>query len=307
MAGERRQEREAGEQDRMERDNGGASGSAGSGVVGVTGGSGRLGRAVVRDLQRYGYEVRVYDAAPPAVEDIAYTRGDILDAARLAAWIHGCDALVHLAAIPAPGLASDDWLTVVDVLGTYRVLSAAAQAGVRRVVLASSLSALGLAFGRRFPIGYLPLDEHHPLTPEDAYGAAKAVNEVHAGMFARRFAMAVAALRFPTILEEQEAGGFRQTLANDPELAARLLWSYVHVDDAAQACRLALERTPPGVEAYYVTAPDHFAGPRVMTALLEYYPGVVFRPGFDPQRSLVSSAKAAQLLGYRPTRSLQAS
>jgi nucleoside-diphosphate-sugar epimerase len=269
-------------------------------VVAVTGGSGRIGQAVLRELRQHGYTTWNLDESPDGGLSDRFTRGNILDRGTVAKWLAGADALVHLAAIPAPGIASDDWMTTINVLGTYRVLEEAIAAGITRFAVASSMSALGLAWGRRFPLQYLPLDEDHPLTPEDAYGASKIINEVHAAMFARRTGASIALLRFPMVVDDGNFEPFRTRLKADPEMGARHLWSYVDVADAARACRLALEHPHPGAEAYYVTAADHLAGDDIDALLATYYPGVARRPDFRRDASLVTCAKATAAFGYQP-------
>jgi nucleoside-diphosphate-sugar epimerase len=270
-------------------------------VVAVTGCSGLLGEAVVAELKQQGHVVWGWDAragAPSALD--RFQSGDILDSARFAAWIQGAEALVHLAALPSPDMGSGDWVTTVNVLGTYRVLEAALAANIRTVVLASSVSALGLAWGRRFSPAYFPIDEGHPLMPEDAYGASKWINEIHGAMFARRYGASVACLRFPTIVTEESVDRFRQAIAQDPELGARLLWAYIDRQDAALACRLAVEQPRPGCHPYYVTASDHLAGDGLQGLLRAYYPGVPLHPDFSLAHSLFSVKKAAAAFGYQP-------
>ncbi|MCY0899920.1 MAG: NAD(P)-dependent oxidoreductase [Firmicutes bacterium] len=270
-------------------------------VVAVTGSSGLLGQAVVAELHQQGYVVWGWDmraVASPFLD--RFQSGDILDSTRFAAWIVGADALVHLAALPSPELGSGDWVTTVNVLGTYRALEAAMAANIRTVVLASSVSALGMAWGRRFMPAYLPIDEDHPLMPEDAYGTSKWINEIHGAMFARRYGASIACLRFPTIVTAESVGPFRQAITQDPELGARLLWAYIDRQDAALACRLALERPRPGCHPYYVTASDHLAGDALPDLLRVYYPAVPRRPDLSLAESLFSIKAAAAEFGYQP-------
>ncbi len=266
--------------------------------VAVTGGSGLLGRAVLQELRTHGWRTSNFDAIEDSGLADTFTRGNILDQEAVDRWLPGHDALIHLAAIPAPGIASDDWLTMVNVVGTARVLRAAARQGIRRIVLASSVSALGLAWGRRFMPRYFPIDEAHPLWPEEAYGVSKAVNEIYGMAHARRHDCRVTMLRFPTIVDAANKAAFLSSLARDPEMAARLLWSYVEVGDAARAFRLALSAGGSGGHAYYIVAADHLAGERIETLLVDYYPGVVRTQRFVPTASLISSAAAGIDLGW---------
>lgn len=270
-------------------------------TVAVTGGSGRLGQAVLRELHTQGYQTRNLDVVDDGGLSDQFTRGDILDEEGLAEWLRGCDGLVHLAAIPAPGIVSADQLTLVNVVGTVRVLRQAAQAGIRQMVLASSASALGLAWGRRFMPQYLPIDEAHPLQPEEEYGVSKAAMEVYAAAFARHYALHVALLRFPTIVPADGIESLATQMEEDPELAAKLLWSYVALDDAARACRCGLHLEAIGAKAYYITAANHLAGSQLESLLNAYYPGVPRTEAFRWEASLISSAAAERELGWRPT------
>jgi nucleoside-diphosphate-sugar epimerase len=270
-------------------------------TVAVTGGSGRLGQAVLRELHTQGYQTRNLDVVDDGGLSDQFTRGDILDEEGLAEWLRGCDGLVHLAAIPAPGIVSADQLTLVNVVGTVRVLRQAAQAGIRQMVLASSASALGLAWGRRFMPQYLPIDEAHPLQPEEEYGVSKAAMEVYAAAFARHYALHVALLRFPTIVSDDMRQSLVSQFERDPEWAARLLWSYVELGDAARACRCGLHLEAIGAKAYYITAANHLAGSQLESLLNAYYPGVPRTEAFRWEASLISSAAAERELGWRPT------
>lgn len=267
-------------------------------MIAVTGGSGRLGRAVLTELRCHGYQTTNLDPTSDGGLSDHYVRGDILDGERVASWLKGADALIHLAAIPAPGISSADWLTQVNVLGTVRVLAAAAAAGIAHVVLASSTSALGLAWGRLFRPHYLPIDEAHPLWPEDEYGVSKQVNELYGQAFARRYGQSIVILRFPTIVDAKMVPGFVAHLRQNPEHAARLLWSYVDVADAARACRLAITATNRDARAYYITASDHLAGSQLEQGLHAYFPTVPHTPAFRWDGSLISSSAAQAALGY---------
>ena len=88
--------------------------------------------------------------------------------------MHGQDAVVHLAAIPAPGHHPSEMVFRNNVMSTFNVLEAATLLNVRNLVLASSISALGLAYRHRdFNPLRIPVDETHPLLSQDCYGLSK--------------------------------------------------------------------------------------------------------------------------------------
>ena len=102
----------------------------------------------------------------------------------------GIDGVVHLAAFRHPGLAPEHRLFHVNVSGTFNVFRAAADAGIKRVVCASSINALGYNFGIKFPEGqlqYFPIDEAHPTYTTDPYSFSKgAIEEIGSVLLAAR-------------------------------------------------------------------------------------------------------------------------
>ncbi len=145
----------------------------------VTGGIGIVGKAVVARLVEKDYRVRVIDrksaAQAPGAE---YRPCDINDYAALRQAVHGCDAVVHLAALPRPCDGPGGEVFRINAAGTFNVFQAAAEEGIRRVVQASSINALGYFYGvRDFPLQYLPVDEEHPGPTTDAYSFSKEIDE----------------------------------------------------------------------------------------------------------------------------------
>src|SRR6476660_728727 len=141
----------------------------------VTGGSGTIGAYVLRELIAGGHTVVCYSrTTPPLVEGAAFIAGDILDLEGLARACRGCEAIVHLAAVPGPRRATPERLITVNVVGTVHVLEAALRTGNSKVVFASSGAAAGFTFQTR-PIvpRYFPVDEQHPDAPQDDYGLSK--------------------------------------------------------------------------------------------------------------------------------------
>src|SRR4051812_18088136 len=124
----------------------------------VTGGSGKAGRAVVRDLVEHGYDVLNVDIAPPAERSTPFLKIDLTDFGQTVEALKGADAVVHLAAIPAPGLMSDETTFSINVSSTYNIFSAATMLKLQRVVWASSETTLGLPFDDPVP-HYAPIDE----------------------------------------------------------------------------------------------------------------------------------------------------
>lgn len=266
----------------------------------VTGGSGHTGRHVVEHLVAHGYRVLNVDTARPERDISPYRLVDLEDLGQVYGCLAGADAVVHLAAIPRPVFHTGDVVFRTNVMTLFNVLEAAANLGIQRVVYASSISVLGFPFFyRAFSPRYAPIDEDHPKLPQDPYALSKYLGEEMAAAFVRRSGMTVVSLRLAWIHTPET---FKQQLIplwDDPAGGASNLWSYVDARDAAQACRLALEADLSGHEAFFITAPNTFMKTPTAELVRRFYPETEVRPGLDNTQSMLSTAKAARLLGYR--------
>jgi len=258
----------------------------------VTGAAGKAGRAVVAELVEHGYDVLSLDLAPGGLVADLTDYGQTVDALR------GCDAVVHLAAIPAPGLQPDEVTFRVNTTSTYNVFAAAALLGFRRVVWASSETTLGLPFEREQP-RYAPIDEAHPLLPESSYALSKVVSEEMARQVSRWSGIPFVGLRFSNIMEPHDYERF-PTFWDDPRLRSWNLWGYVDARDVAQSCRLGLEADVSGAEAFIVAAADTVMNRPSAELLAEVFPGVELRDGVDEFGTLLSIENARRVLGYEP-------
>ena len=273
----------------------------------VTGGSGTLGRALIHMLADGGHEVVSGDLRPldPEERGLAWQREvDLSDVGQVAGTMAGCDAVVHLGAIAEPYRHPDERVFRNNVLSTFAMLQAAMLLGVGKAVVASSISALGPAWApvRSFPL-YAPVDEDHPLRPQDPYGLSKEVDERTCAMFHRRCGMSVLALRLHRVTRPGDARELAETLQDRPEGWARNLWGYVDVRDAAQACALCLQAENLGFEVFNVTAADTLSAVPTEELIRRYCPGVEIRHRIEGTESAWSLEKAGRLLGYHPRHS----
>lgn len=183
----------------------------------VTGAMGNVGPAVVDRLARAGHGVTVIGRrAGMAVEGARYHQCDVTDFPRLLAVTTGKDAVIHLAALGRPSLGTPEALFRVNCAGSFNVYQAATQAGIGRVVSASSIHAVGYSLGvKEWPIRSFPLDEEHPTHATDAYSYSKNVLEDIAGYFWRREGISGACLRIPAVLppEQNDEGHVRAFVA----------------------------------------------------------------------------------------------
>jgi nucleoside-diphosphate-sugar epimerase len=258
----------------------------------ITGGKGNVGRAVTRYLAERGHHLTVLDCDDQAdLPGVRYASCDLTHCADLAALARGCQGILHLAAIANPSFAPGSEVFRVNTISTYNVFEAAAQAGIRRVVCASSINALGFNFGvKPFQLAYFPVDEAHPLVTTDPYSFSKQITEEIAAYAWRRDGISSACLRLPGVYDPQaHLHGFdprtlqhyrhlHQGLAAMPEAEAlSLAQQAVTVYDERRAAR-AFEQLN-----YFATAGQRADSPYLMPM-----------GGFSDLFALVSTLDAAQ-------------
>ena len=269
----------------------------------VTGGSGLVGKYVVAELAAHGHAVSVLDLKPPA-ERVPFVKADVLDLDAVMKAIEGFDAVVHMAGIPHPLNDPAEKVFTVNVNGTFNVLEAAARQGIRKVVFTSSESTLGFAFMKNSiaPV-YIPIDEKHPLRPQDPYGLSKLLCEEMCRSYSSRYDIRTVCLREPWIWvpEGNERELYRKLVREYHEWKNNL-WGFVHVGDAAAAHRLAVEKDLDSLhEVFFITARENWTGIDSRILLGKFYPGVKnIAENFTGAASLFSCEKARRMLGYEP-------
>lgn len=269
----------------------------------ITGAAGRLGSRVTAHLARE-HEVIALDISdPPAStpEGVAYIQADLRDAGRVREAVQGCEAVVHLGAIPGPvHYIPSAELYAINVQGTYHVLEAAARAHCRMVLLASSLCAIGFPPGLdNHGVAYLPVDEDLPCRPRDAYDLSKLINEKTAEMFSRTTDLATICVRFPALIDVRTSEWFLNAVRRDPPKL--VLTEYLDFADANQVIELILARSDLEHEVFFVNADT--AGTIIPTPeyITRFNPAVEWR-GEPPSDTtpLINCAKAKRVLGFDP-------
>jgi nucleoside-diphosphate-sugar epimerase len=270
----------------------------------VTGGSGKLGGVVVADLVAHGHSVLNVDLVPPAEQLCPFLQVDLQDAGQVFEALAGVDlsqtsdAIVHLAAIPAPGRTANTTTFKNNVTGTYNVFEAARRLGVRNVVYASSEIIFGLPFAT--PPSYLPVDEESPPRPESAYGLSKLLAEQMAEQFCRRDPeLKMFGLRFSNVQLRQDYAKF-PSFQLDPYGRRWNLWGYIDARDGAQAVRKALESALRGAEVFVVANAETVVRRTNADLVKHCFPGTPLADGLGPNDTLLSIDKARRLLGYEP-------
>ncbi|WP_262267728.1 NAD-dependent epimerase/dehydratase family protein [Microvirga yunnanensis] len=271
----------------------------------VTGGSGKAGRACVRDLLEHGYEVINVDAMGPSEALCPFVQADLTDFGQALEALSevdsrhkGVDAVVHLAAIPAPGRHTNAVTFRNNILSTYNVFEAARKLVIRNLVWASSETVLGLPFDE--PPPYAPLDEEYSARPETAYSLSKFLGEEMAQQFCRWDPeMKIIGLRLSNVMEPADYARFASFEA-DPQSRRWNLWGYIDARDAAQAVRKALEASLKGAEVFIIANADTVMSRPNAELMAEFYPDVALTREVEPNETLLSIGKAQRLLGYKP-------
>ena len=269
----------------------------------VTGASGRLGRRIVALLAKTD-EVTAFDVK--VVDSAAHHRieGDILDFDAVKRATRGQDAVIHLAAALVAHKLPDEKLVQTNVMGTWHVFAAAAEAGVKKLVHTSSETATGVVFADPSrPPRYLPVDEDHPLHPSEPYGMSKAMSEEIAKMFALR-GMTVTVIR-PTLVATETIAPKLDALSKDPKNID--LWGWADPEDVAKAYRLALGRSGTPYDMFFISAPNTLSDTPTLDLLRAYYgklpevrdPELYKR---DPHAGVFSIRRAQERLGFKPHR-----
>lgn len=276
----------------------------------VTGSRGKVGRYAVAALQAAGHEVTGVDLSRPVFERgepgaARYQQADLTDAGAAYAVLRGAQVVVHAAALPEPTQNPPHVVFGNNLMSTFNLIEAAVRLGVRRFVNISSETVPGFFFAERpFLPRYAPVDEQHPIAPQDPYALAKHFGEQLMDAAVARSEIRCISLRPSWV---QTPDNYERNLGPQVRDAATLsanLWSYIDAADLADAIVLAAASELPGHEVFYIASPDNAGGHDFAAALRQYYgEGIELRPLERRDSSGISCAKARRLLGWQPTRS----
>ena len=273
--------------------------------IALTGSSGKLGTVVARELRAAGHEVIGLDLrgerGPGFVQVDLTDYGQVIDALAGVNDQHvGVDALVHLGAIPAPGIRSDVATFHNNMASTFNVFWAAVRLGIDKIVYASSETVLGLPFD--VPPPYIPVDEEYAPRPESVYSLVKTLEERLAVELVRwNPELSITALRFSNVMVPDDYAEF--PFDADARTRKWNLWGYIDARDGAQAVERALQNAPAGFDQFIIAAADTVMTRSNAELVAEVFPGVETRGDLGENTTLLSIDKARRLLGYDPQHS----
>lgn len=293
----------------------------------VTGGAGLIGSHITDQLVREGAEVVAYDSLirgkPQHLEwamahgRVQLVQGDIRDAEALRKAMQGVDYCFHEAAAWLIACQDTPQLSIdVNIQGTFNVLTACVEAGVKKIVAASSSSVYGEG-------SYLPTDEAHPFNNELFYGAAKVCNEQHYRCFKKKYGLDYVAFRYLNIWGPRQPflAAYTDVINHffnriDQGLPPQIhgdgtaTLDMVFVEDCARANIMAL-KSPVSGEVFNVASGKETSLNELSEAILRVTGRTDLKPEYIPRdsklvvRRLGSPEKAKQMLGFEVQISLE--
>jgi len=213
----------------------------------------------------------------------------------------GFDAVVHLAAIPSPGIYADAATFHNNMLSTYNVFQGCRRAGIQRIVYASSETVLGLPFDEDPP--YIPVDEEYAARPESTYSLVKHLEEQMAIQLTRWDPeLSITALRFSNVMDPEDYAEF-PSFDEDAMSRKWNLWGYIDGRDGAQAVQRAVENAAPGFDKFIIAAADTVMSRSSVSLAAEVFPGVDVVKNVGEHETLLSIDHARSVLGFDPQHS----
>ncbi|HOT80211.1 MAG TPA: NAD-dependent epimerase/dehydratase family protein [Microthrixaceae bacterium] len=291
-----------------------------------TGGAGFIGMHVMPLLLERGYKVRLFDSmthranrdeidALIATGDVELIEQDVRYGGAIERAIKGCESVIHFATVSInKSIADPDESIDINMVGNHNVIAAAANAGVRRLVFASSASVYG-------DPPSLPMAEDGPLNPLTPYCIGKLTGEQLCGFYERQKQLSWIALRFFNVYGEgQKTSAYYTSVINHfvnriangeaPVIdgAGEQSMDFVHVTDIARSVVAALDAERSNLPINIGTGiPTSVAQ---LAKILIQAVGADVEPIFNPREVLVSRrsadiSRAREILGWEPTISVE--
>jgi UDP-glucose 4-epimerase len=268
----------------------------------ITGGSGKLARYLAPVLAGE-HAILLYDKQHLQQSQFPYMKGEVTDRIKLSKAFKDADGVIHLAALRSCYNHLPMKMLETNILGTYCVLEAAVSQGVEKLIFSSSDTVLGIAKSvNEFAPEYVPIDEKHPLKPQDPYGISKMLGEEMCRCYAEGYDMNIVALRFSNIFCPGDEQIYLDD-AREPSARRKSLWAWVHVEDAVYAIVCALVSDLKGYDVFHIAAEDVcLSNPDVPNLVATYFPQTPIRRPLSSKESLVDCSKAKDMLGFQVRR-----
>lgn len=268
----------------------------------ITGTAGLLGPYVVDHFLEKGYDVLSVDINEPKVKKCRHWTVDLNDLGQVYGMLAGAYGVVHLAAIPRADIAPNATTYQNNIMGSYNIMEACGQLGIKKVVIASSECAYGLCFAKEDLVpNYVPVDEEHPAWAEDCYGIAKVAAEVTAVGMNRRYGTQIISMRLGNIIAPDMYEEKFPAFINETYNRMRNLWNYIDARDIATACEKAIEAEDLGAQVVNIGADDTCQAIKSIDLVKAEFPALTdIRSDLDGFQPIYCNKKAKRLLDWQP-------
>lgn len=272
--------------------------------IAITGARGTVGREVVKLCSKAGHQTvqinrteQEHDGTPNSEMRVADAASSFEDTVKA---FKGCDAVIHLAAIPNPVDKQDSDVHGNNVNSAFNGFRAAAENGIKRFCYASSVNAIGLAYANQpLKFDYFPIDEAYPQKPTDSYALAKAEAEVQAHAFADWFpGMTISVLRIHEVAPLEAVR--QEHKENWDEAAVKQLWGWVNPEATARACLRGVDSDKfRGCEVFNIIAPSTTQDTPSKELAKKYFPNADIKGNWgDKNDAFWTTDKAAKMLNW---------
>lgn len=287
----------------------------------VTGGSGKAGQYVIHHLLAQGYSILNLDLnplPPPLNEKVHTLKVDLTDNGQ----VHGAllshfrltepfrephqqvpDAVIHLAGYARNMIVPDTETYRVNVLSFYNVIEAACRIGVKKIVLASSITVYGVTYAEG-DVDYpsFPVDEDVDANPMDVYALSKVCGERTARSFARRFGNDIYVMRLGAVVAPDEFQEKFDGYVERPEEYKVHGWAYTDAKDIGLMFERCLVTDGLGFEIFNAVNDDitNFAE-STMAFLEKMCPNIPITRQMEAREAPVTNRKLKRVLGFKQT------
>lgn len=273
--------------------------------IAITGARGTVGQHVVKACLDAGYSVVQIDRTEAEGDDnpkSEHRTANISDDYKATLdSLKGCDAVIHLAAIPDPVDKEDSLVHGNNVQAAFNGFRACGELGIKKICYASSVNAIGLAYANQpLKFKYFPIDEEYPPNPTDSYALAKIEAEMQAKAFVNWYpGTKIACLRIHEVAPKKDVQ--KEHEENWDAAAVGQLWAWVSPQAAARACLLSIEKSDAfeGCEVFNIVAPETTQKTESKELAKKYYPEAEIRPGLEGTRGFWTIDKAERILGWK--------
>jgi len=275
--------------------------------IAITGARGTVGQDVVKICAKEGHHTVQINRSDTKNEDGTpntemRTADSASDYEATVKAFKGCDAVIHLAAIPNPVDKEDALVHSNNVNSAFNGFRACGELGINKICYASSVNAIGLAYANRpLHFDYFPTDEEAPQRPTDSYALAKAEGELQAHAFVDWFpGMKIACMRIHEVAPRADVA--KEHSEDWDGAGVKQLWGWVHPEATARACLLAVEKSDQfeGCEVFNVHAPDTAQETPSKELAKKYYPNAKLKSGWGEKNdSFFATDKIEKVLGWK--------